>query len=145
MPSPAPALEEAQKIIASAKGRREVNLSQYQILRLSQIAATAGWADHAKTFANALTDESLKAWAIGDAVHLRLVTNPKEKADEAAVEMPEDLKKVKVGQAWGMFWIARRNAMISGDRAGEMKATAAWPTQIHPFALAGIALGLQDR
>ncbi|HEV3437838.1 MAG TPA: hypothetical protein VG122_10790 [Gemmata sp.] len=145
MASPAPALEEAQKIIASAKGRREVSLSQSQILRLSQIAATAGWAEQAKTFANALTDESLKAWATGDAVHLRLVTNPKDKADEAAVEVPEDQKKVKVGHAWGMFWIARRNAMISGDRTGEKKATTVWPSQIHPFALAGIALGLQDR
>jgi hypothetical protein len=145
MTSPAPALEEAHKIIASGKGKRDVNFSPYKILRLAQIAAAIGRADQAKTFANAIGDEGLKTWAIGDAVHLLMATNPKEKADAALVEVPDDQKQVKVGHAWGMFWIARHNAMVSGDRSGEKKTITGWGAQIRPFGLAGIALGLQDR
>ena len=37
-------------------------------------------------------------------------------------------------------------AKVSGDRDAEKRATANWsPAPVHPFALAGIALGLRDR
>jgi hypothetical protein len=145
MTPPGPALEEAQKVLASNKGKRDVNFSAYQILRLAQIAAGTGSAEQAKTFANAILDERLRAWAIGDCLHLRLVANPQEKADITALELPEDQKQIKVGQAWGSLWLARHNALVSNDRAGEKKIVANWGASVHPFALAGIALGLQDR
>jgi hypothetical protein len=147
MPSPAPALEAAQKIIDAEKNKKPPTLAQSQanIMRLSQLAASAGWAEPAKTLANSLTDEGSKAWALGEAVHLRLTTNAKEKGEPAALDLPEDEKKLKVGHAWGMFWIARRNAFLSGDRSDETKAVSAWAAPLRPFGLAGIALGRQDR
>ena len=145
MTPPATALEEADKLLTLYKGKRDVTFSQSQILRLSQIAAANGMAEKAKEFANSLTNEGLKAWAIGDAVHLRLAANPKEKAEAQTLELSEDYKKLKLGDAWGVLWMARRNAMLSGDRTGEKKTAAALPAPVRPFAVAGIALGLQDR
>jgi hypothetical protein len=150
MPNPAQALEEAGRIIDEEQKRvrlekRPMELSQAHILRLSQIAAASGLTEQAKTFANALTDEGFREWALGDSFHFRPTTNSKEKLDASALDRPEDEKKLKVGHVWGMYWIARRNAAESGDRGTERKKTDAWPNPAKPFGLAGIALGLQDR
>jgi hypothetical protein len=39
--------------------------------------------------------------------------------------------------------VARQNARASGKQ--DTRPLASWPAAIHPFGLAGIALGLQDR
>jgi hypothetical protein len=145
MPDPGPALDAAQAIVAAAKGRKEVPLSPYHVVRLTQIAAEKGRHDQAKTFAESLADEGLRAWAKGEAARLRIVANPKDKAEEAWVELPDAAPSLKAGHAWGRLWIARQNAKLSHKRDEEKKATAAWPQPVHPFALAGIALGLQDK
>jgi hypothetical protein len=150
MPNPAAALEEAKKLVEDEQkkarlDKQPMDLSQSHIFRLAQIAGSSGLADQAKAFAGALTDEGLNAWAIGDAIHLRLTANPKEKADANALERPEDEKKLKVGHIWGIYWIARRNAAESGDAGAEKKIAEGWPSPVKPFGLAGTALGLQDR
>jgi hypothetical protein len=86
----------------------------------------------------------LRAWAKGDVVRLRILGNPKEKAAENWAETPEPTAQ-KAGHALAWMCIARQNAKLSHDREAEKKATAAWSTTLHPFALAGIALGLQDK
>jgi hypothetical protein len=143
---PGAAIDTALEIINGMRGKQNVTLSQSQILRLSQLASVAGRHEQAKALAEALTDEGLRTWAKGDAIHLRSEKNPTEKADEAWVEMPLTPDKMKAGHAWGRFWVARQNARISGDRDAEKKIVAMWsPDMIHAFGLAGIALGLQER
>ncbi|MFO0822190.1 MAG: hypothetical protein U0792_03565 [Gemmataceae bacterium] len=141
---PAAALDAAVAVIDRSKTQK-ATLSPAHILRLSQIAASGGKFEQCKTLADGITDEGLKAWAKGDAARLMIVANPKQKADEMWVEVPDDPRKVRVGHAWGRMWIARQNMKESHDRDKEKKATASWPTTVHPFALAGIALGLHDK
>ena len=141
-PDPTAALDAAVGVV-NVESKRKDPLPQYVILRLAVLAAAAGKTDHAKTLTDALTDDGLKAWAKGDGVRQRLAAKP-EKADEAAVELPDDVKKYRVGHVWGRLAVARNNAALSKDR-GVAKEFAAWPKgTIHPFALAGVALGLQD-
>ena len=144
-PDPGPALDAALAIITAAKTRKDVTLSPYSVLRLSQVAAAAGRHEQAKQFADLLADEGLKAWARGDAARLRAAAAPKDKGDEAWVELPDDPKKFRPGHAWGRLSVARHNTTVSGNRDAEAKAVAAWPAALVPFGKAGVALGLQDK
>jgi hypothetical protein len=144
-PDPGPALEAAQGIVATTKGRKDVAPSPYHVVRLAQIAAEKGRHDLAKTFAESLADEGLRAWAKGDAARLRIAATPQGKAEDSWVELPDAAPLMKAGHAWGRLWVARQNAKLSHNRDEEKKATASWPQPVHPFALAGIALGLQDK
>ncbi|MBX9623507.1 MAG: zinc-ribbon domain-containing protein [Gemmataceae bacterium] len=112
----------------------------YVLLRLAQAAAAGGKADQAKALADAIPDEGLRAWARAEVV--RAGTG---RAEEDAVEAPDDPKKVWAGHAWGRLWVARRNAKESGDGAAGRRAVDQWPAAVKPFGLAGIALGLKDR
>jgi hypothetical protein len=142
---PGSAIDAAVNVLI-AKAATTAKLPQGAILRLSQIAAASGKHAEAQKLADALTDDGLKAWAKGDAVRHRVATNPKEKAEESWVELPATADKLKAGHAWGRFWIARQNAKVSGSWRDEKTATAGWsPAAIHPFALAGIALGIKDQ
>jgi hypothetical protein len=140
---PGPALDSALGLFAANK--KEVKVSPYFALRLAQLAASAGRHEQAKQFALVIPDESLKTWALGDAVHLRLLAALKEKGDEGWLELPDDPKKLRAGHAWARLWIARQNTRLSGDRAAEVKVVSAWPTFVVPFGKAGVALGLQDK
>jgi hypothetical protein len=142
---PGPALDAALPIISANKTKKDVPISPYSVLRLAQIAAAAGKDDLAKQFADQLSDESLKAWAKGDAVRFRLATAPKDRGEDSWAEVPDDLKKLRAGHAWGRLWLARQNTRISGSRSAEVKAVSTWPAAVVPFGKAGIALGLQDQ
>jgi hypothetical protein len=142
---PGPVLEEAAKALERVKLQKSTTQPAALIYQLSRIAAATGKDDRAKTFADAIADEGLKAWARGDCVRLKIVGSPDQKAEDAWVEVPDDSKKVRAGHAWGRLWIARQNARLSQNREAEKKATLLWPPTVQPFALAGIALGLQDR
>lgn len=142
-PDPTAALVEATGIVTVEAKRKDSQMPQYVVFRLAQLAAAAGKEPEAKTLTDALADEGLRAWAKGDGVRLRLAAKP-EKAAEALVELPDDVKKYRVGHAWGRLAIARTNAALAKDR-GVLKEFTGWPRgTIHPFALAGAALGLQD-
>jgi hypothetical protein len=143
-PDPGPALDAAQGIVGTTKGRKDA-AAQYHVVRLAQIAAEKGRDDLAKTFAESLADEGLRAWAKGEAARLRIAANQQGKAEESWVELPDAAPLTKAGHAWGRLWVARQNAKLSHNRDEEKKATASWPQPVHPFALAGIALGLQDK
>lgn len=141
---PTAALDAASGLLPAIKGQKEI--SPYSVLRLAQIAAEKGKLDQAKTFADAVADEGLKAWAKGSIVHMRVAAMSKDKAEEAWAEPPPDkLKEFRAGHAWGWLWVARQNTRASGDRSGEVKAVSAWPLSVIPFGKAGVALGLQDK
>ena len=54
--------------------------------------------------------------------------------------------KLRVGHAWGRYWVARHNTKLSGDRAKETTAAKGWPTgTVAPLGLAGVALGWRER
>lgn len=137
-------LDATPAVLGAIPGRRDG--SQAHILRLVQFAAAAGRADLTTTLCNALTDEGLREWARAEAVRQRIAAKAQAKAEPSWVEVPDSPEKLRAGHAWGRLWIARQNARLSGNRAAEHQATADWkPAAVHPFALAGIALGLQDR
>jgi hypothetical protein len=140
---PGPAVDAAVGQIAVRK--KDAVLPQAAILRLVQRAAEAGRVDQAKALTEALVDEGLKAWAKAEVVaaRLRAAASSKEPADEAAAEVPDDPRNLRVGHAWARLAVARQNARVSGSR--DTKPIAGWLGAIRPFGLAGIALGLQDR
>jgi hypothetical protein len=143
MPNPARALD-AALVVHGTRGKQ--TLSQYQVLRLAQIGFATGNNQQAKQLADTLTDDGMKAWAFGDSVRQRILAAPKEKAEEEWFEVPVTSDKLRVGHAWGRFWMARHNTGLSGDRDAEQKAVAGWsPAPVRAFGYAGIALGLQDR
>jgi hypothetical protein len=140
---PGPAVEAAVSQVTVKK--KELVLPQVPIFRLSQRAAEAGKADTAKALADALTDEGLKAWAKAEVGVARLRPPPssKDPADEAAAEVPDDPRKMRVAHAWARLLVARQNARVGPWK--DQKFIAGWPAAVQPFGLAGIALGLQDR
>jgi len=142
---PGPALDAAYGLLAANKNRKDVTFPAASIMRLAEIAATLGKAPQVRQFAEFLPDDSAKAWGLGNSLRLLLVGNPTSRGEESMLEIPDDLKKLRAGHAWGRLWIARQNARISGDRSAELKVVNAWPTPLVPFGKAGIALGLQDR
>jgi hypothetical protein len=140
---PTGALDVATGLVTVESKKKDAQLPQYVLLKLSQLATVAAKAEHAKTFTDALTDEGLKAWAKSDGLRQRLQSK-RENSEESAAELPDDIKKYRVGHAWGRLAIARSNAALAKDR-GVAKGFGGWPKgTIHPFALAGVALGLQD-
>jgi hypothetical protein len=143
-PDPGPAFAKAREVVVLAAGKKET-VSQSAILRLSQLAAAAGRAEEAKALADTLTDDGLKSWAKADAVRLQLAPQGSgSRADDAAVELPDDPRKLRVGHAWGRLAVARHNARLTGSR--DTGPLSGWPAgTIHPFGLAGVALGVQDR
>jgi len=141
---PGPALDAAVGIVNANSGPKS-SLSPWSVLRLSQVAAEKGKHDQVKAFADKMSDDGLKAWARGDALRTRLVAAPKDKADEAWMEVPDDAKKIRAGHALGRLWLARHNTRLSNDRAAEVKTASTWTAPLSFFGKAGVALGLQDR
>jgi predicted negative regulator of RcsB-dependent stress response len=142
MADPSRALDAAILLINNpGKNLKDVKFSQYALLRLAQVAAEKGKIEQANQFANAISDEGLKAWAKGEILRWRLAAAPNDKGDEAWMELPE---KPHAGHAWGRLWLARQNARISGDKNAQLKIVTAWPSPISWFGRAGVALGLQD-
>ena len=144
---PGPAFDSAISAInLNAKAKKEaVALPASQVLRLSQLAAATGRADQAKQLADLIPDEGLKVWAKGSAIQFAATPGNKTKIEDAALEVPDDAKKLRAGHAWGRLWQARHNTRISS--AGDTtKAIAGWAKgTIHPFGHAGIALGQHDK
>lgn len=144
---PGPAADLAVSAITTqTKGKKDAPpVPSAVVFRLAQLAAAAGKTDSAKQLADLIPDDGLKAWAKGDAIRLASTSENKTAMDEAAAEVPADPKQLRAGHAWGRLWLARHNAKVSGDKGKETKAIANWPKgTVHPFGLAGIALGLQD-
>lgn len=147
-PDPGPAADLAVSTITNqTKGKKDAPpVPSAVVFRLAQLAAAAGKAEPAKQLADLIPDDGLKAWAKGDAIRLASTSENKTAMEEAALEVPADPKQLRAGHAWGRLWLARHNAKVSGDKGKETKAIANWPKgTLHPFGLAGIALGLQDR
>ena len=114
------------------------------IYRLSQLAAKVGKYDEARKLADELPAGGWRDWIKAEIVRERL-SRSKEPAEASLMELPDDPTKLHLGHAWGRLHIARHAARITGDRNGA-KQFDSWPKgTIHPFALAGYSLGLQDR
>ena len=142
-PDNGPALGAAVGLAKSLAAKQDPSI-QSLILRLTQLAAATGKPDLAKTFADFLLDEGQRVWAKGDAFRLGLNPEAKEPGDEAAVEVPDDPKKLRAGHAWARLWLARHNTRLTNKGAQE-KAIRLWSANMRPFGLAGIALGLKDQ
>lgn len=141
---PGPALDAALAVIRDNSRKVDVTLPGPPVARLMQIAAAAGKPDLVKELALGIPDFGLRDWAKADAVRLRLTPANKEQADDNWVELPEDPKKLRAAHAWGRLAVARHNAKLSGS-LGDVQKYITWPKgTLHPFALAGVALGVQD-
>ncbi len=102
--------------------------------------------EQANQFANAISDEGLKAWAKGEIVRIRLANAPNDKGEESWLEpLPEKSEKYRVGHAWGRRWLARQNMRITGNKSEQMKTVNGWTAPFSSFGKAGVAAGLQDR
>ena len=141
---PGPALDAAAGIVAANSGPKS-SLSPWSVLRLVQVAAEKGKHDQAKALADKLSDDGLKAWARADAFRLRLAAAPKDKADEALSEVPDDVRKIRAGHALSRLWLARHNTRLSGNQDAEIAVVGKWTAPLSAFGKAGVALGLQDR
>lgn len=142
LPDPGRAADEAAGLVTALAKKKEGGLPQASVLRLVQRAAEAGKAEPAKALADGLTDDGLRVWAKSEVVAARVRSaSPKEAAEP--VEVPDDARALRVGHAWGRMWVARQGARMSGSR--DTKVATGWPAAVHPFGLAGVALGLQDR
>jgi hypothetical protein len=94
MPDPTRALDSAVAVVSS---RGKQTLPQFVLFRLSQIGYAAGKPVQAQELANAIADEGLKAWVHGDGIHQRVLSNPKEKAEENWSEVPKLADKLRAG------------------------------------------------
>ncbi len=142
---PVPAFDTALAAISlSAKAKKEGPPASI-MLRLVQLAAAAGKADHAKQFADLIADEGTKAWAYGCAIQFAAKPENTSRLEDTALELPPDPKKLRAGHFWGRMWQARQNARsLSASEA--TKLVKAWPAgTIIPFGLAGIALAQHDK
>lgn len=142
---PGPAFDAAISSVGmNAKGKKET-VPAVILVRLAQLAAASGRVDQANQLADLIPDDGLKAWARGSAIQFAMASDHKTKLDDAAFEVPADPKLLRAGHAWGRLWQARHNTRVDGASAAT-KAIASWPKgTIHPFGLAGIALGQHDR
>ncbi len=147
-PDPGQAFDVALAKLASVTGKKQPEPGSLPppgvLLRLAQLAGTAGKLDQAKQFADAIPDEGLKAWAKADA--LRWAAAPGTRLDDAAFDAPDDQAKVRAGHGWGRYWVARHNTRVSGDRSKETAAVKDWPRgTVQPLGWAGVAVGLRER
>jgi hypothetical protein len=145
-PDPGPAFAAAVSVINSAardKTKKET-FPPSLVLRLSQLAAATGHPEDARTLADLIPDEGLRAWAKGSCFQFQATAENKSKLDDAWFEMPADPSKLRAGHAWGKLWLARHNA-----RLGQKETLAAvnlWNKgTIRPFGLVGAALAQHDR
>ncbi|MBX9583857.1 MAG: hypothetical protein K2X87_26450, partial [Gemmataceae bacterium] len=127
------------------KGKRETGLPPFALLRMAQLGALGGKPDAARALADAIPDDGLRAWAMGDVIRCASLGGSTAKVEEEAAEAPDDPKKARAGHAWGRLWLARHNARV-GDTSAVRRAVDLWPAgTAKPFGLAGIALGQKDR
>lgn len=144
-PDPDGAFDSAISAInLSAKAKKEPPPSPV-VLRLAQLAASRNRMDQVKTLSDAIPDEGAKAWAKGSAIQFAATPENKNKVDDAAVEVPDDSKKMRAGHFQGKFWQARQNARLT-SASEATKAVNLWPKSVlKPFGLAGIALAQKDK
>ena len=139
-PVPAEAVAAAMEIVGPVGPKPVVPQSVYA--RLAFAAGAAGDAAAVDSFVAAISDEGLKVWARADAVHAKILANPTTKADDTTTT-PEDVKKLRVGNAWVKFVVFRHNVRVANS--GLEAAAKALPAgTLRPFALYGLALGAQD-
>jgi hypothetical protein len=142
--NPAPAIDAALITIQESRGKPTFKAPRWTVYRLAQSAAKAGKYEEAKKLADELPTGGFREWTRAEILRERFGNGSKEPADAGLMEMPDDPRNLRIGHAWGRLHIARQAARLSGDRNGA-KQFESWPKgTIHPFALAGYSLGLQD-
>jgi len=121
-----------------AEGSLKGQISPWLLFRLAQLAAHAGLADRAQALANQISDPGLKG-QIQLTVFRSRLDGMKGKADEAlAAGVAEQTGAASLAwQAW-----ARHNARLDKRTARKVEDL---DEANRPAALAGIALGLQDK
>lgn len=143
-PEPMAAVDALLDIVSKERAGFNKSTPQYAILRIAQAAAKAGQMDKAEVIWNLLGDDGLRAWAKADGQRWKLAANPKQKAEMASADRPDDPAKLRVSTALTALIVARHNAAASGDRAPAKEYEGWGKGNLRAFGLAGLALGLQD-
>jgi hypothetical protein len=118
----------------------------------ARLAFAAGRSGQTPELANDLIkiipDENLRVFAKAEALRGWLSSDRSIQPKDTDAEVPMeagDLKKWKLGHAWGRYWLARHNAARTGDAALPSQYSDSWPkTLVAPFGQLGATLGLMD-
>lgn len=141
---PTAAIAAAKQVIETYRGKRDVSLNPAHFVRTALAAGSFGRVDMGHEIADALSDEALRTWLKAAVIRELMAARPNQRVEEAWAEVPDDPKRFRVGHALSRLLVARHNTRLSHDREKEKKEIALWLGPARPFALAGIALGLQD-
>jgi hypothetical protein len=115
------------------------------MVRIADLSARAGKWEYAQKIADAITDESIRAWATLEILRARIVGVPKSKCDDGWVEVISDPAKANLATLMAREEFARHNAAV-GETSYLNYIEKSWPKgQMKPFGYAGTALGNQDR
>jgi len=139
---PGSAFDAAASLVKDLKSLSPADMKRVasRVYRLAQLAAKEGKITEAKALADTLPTGGYREWAQGEITRQRIERSPSEPVE--AVELPEDRSKWCAGHAWGRLAFARQAGRLGEDK----KKFADWPNGvIKPFALAGLALGMQDK
>ena len=141
---PQSAVDAAVELANQERAAFTKSTPQYAILRLALVAAKAGQMDKAEVLWNLLGDDGLKAWAKADCQRTKWAANPKQKAEIASTDRPDDPAKLRVSAALLALAVARHNAAENGA-GNSAKEYETWgKANLRAFGLAGLSLGLQD-
>ena len=144
-PDPGPAFDSAISLVnLSSKSKKESPPGAI-LVRLAQLAAAANRPDQAKTLADLAGDDGAKAWAKGSGLAAAATPENKNKLEDAAMEIPDDAKKLRAGHFFGRLWLARQNGRLT-SASDATKPVNLWPKgTVKPFGLAGIAVAQHEK
>jgi hypothetical protein len=144
--NPGPAVEAAHAALPAGEERKKVSIPDLTLLRLAAQAGRANQPDKVEAFAKSISSDAYRAWALAEALKLRLASSGDRPGEEAQAEVPTVPKDARVGHAWGRLALARHNARVTGNDPDASVRYDGWGAgTFRPFGLAGLALGLQDR
>lgn len=116
------------------------------LVRLARSAAHANQPDLAEKLAASISDEGLRCWAKAVTLRHQLYqSTDSTRVDPATIEVPTNLKQLRVGHALARMTVARHNARIEGGGNWQKRFDDWGEGSLKGFGLAGFALGLQDR
>jgi hypothetical protein len=142
-------LDSAEAAVKDEVRKRDPNvvLSPGILLRLAQMSARAGAADKAEEFVKPIFDEHMKPFVKAEILRHKLAADRGQQPKDEDAELPAeiDVKKLKLGHAWGRYHLARHNGIRTNDKGLANAYAKNWPRNvIAPFGQIGVTLGVQD-
>lgn len=142
-------LDAAESAVKDEVRKRDPNvvLPGSILMRLGQMSARAGSADKAEEFVKPIFDDTLKPFAKAEVLRHKLAADRGQQPKDEDAELPAeiDVKKLKLGHAWGRYHLARHNGIRTNDKNLANTYAKNWPRNvIAPFGQIGVTLGVQD-